>query len=66
MIRWRQNARLPSGGLIDRSRTLTFTFDGRTYAGYGGDTVASALVASGVHLVGRSYGRSTNPTPAWL
>jgi len=53
--RSRQHARRPSGGLIDRSRALTFTFDGRTYEGYGGDTVASALLANGVHLVGRSF-----------
>jgi methylglutamate dehydrogenase subunit C len=53
--RSQQEARLPSGGLIDRSRILTFTFDGRTYHGHDGDTVASALLASGVHLVGRSF-----------
>ena len=47
--------RLPAGGRIDRSRPLTFTFDGRSYPGYAGDTLASALIASGVHLMGRSF-----------
>ena len=44
-----------SGGLIDRSRSLNFTFDGRTYAGHAGDTLASALLANGVRLMGRSF-----------
>jgi sarcosine oxidase subunit alpha len=44
-----------SGGLIDRSRTLRFAFDGRSYAGHPGDTLASALMANGVRLVGRSF-----------
>jgi sarcosine oxidase subunit alpha len=46
---------LRSGGLIDRTRTLAFTFDGRSYRGHPGDTLASALLANGVHLVGRSF-----------
>lgn len=47
--------RLPAGGLIDRTRPLHFTFDGRGLAGHPGDTLASALLASGVMLVGRSF-----------
>ncbi len=47
--------RLPSGGLIDRSRTLAFSFDGRRLHGHPGDTLASALLASGVDVVGRSF-----------
>lgn len=47
--------RVPSGGRIDRSKPLSFTFDGKTYSGYAGDTLASALIANGVHLVGRSF-----------
>src|SRR5882672_6813781 len=43
------------GGQIDRTRPLNFTFDGRTYTGFQGDTLASALLANGVHLVGRSF-----------
>jgi sarcosine oxidase subunit alpha len=47
--------RLPQGGRIDRARPVSFTFDGRRYQGYAGDTLASALLASGVHLFGRSF-----------
>ncbi len=47
--------RLTAGGLIDRSRRLSFEFDGRTYQGYAGDTLASALLANGVRLFGRSF-----------
>jgi methylglutamate dehydrogenase subunit C len=51
----RQPARLGSGGLVDRDRPLRFTFDGRVFEGYAGDTLASALVANEVRLVGRSF-----------
>jgi sarcosine oxidase subunit alpha len=44
-----------SGGRIDRSKPLRFTFDGKFYSGFEGDTLASALIANGVHLLGRSY-----------
>jgi sarcosine oxidase subunit alpha len=47
--------RLPDGGLIDRARPLAFTFNRRAYTGYAGDTLASALLANGVRLVGRSF-----------
>src|SRR5580704_616508 len=50
-----QPFRLASGGSIDRSRPLVFTFDGLDYQGYAGDTLASALIANGVHLIGRSF-----------
>ncbi len=43
-----QTHRLPVGGRIDRSTEIAFTIDGRTYSGYRGDTVASALLANGV------------------
>jgi methylglutamate dehydrogenase subunit C len=43
------------GGLVDRSRPLRFTFDGRVMTGFAGDTLASALLANGVRLVGRSF-----------
>ena len=43
------------GSSIDRSRHLRFEFDGRSYRGLAGDTLASALLANGVHLVGRSF-----------
>ncbi|MCP1845668.1 heterotetrameric sarcosine oxidase alpha subunit [Bradyrhizobium sp. USDA 4524] len=47
--------RLSKGGLIDRSKPLSFTFDGEHYQGYAGDTLASALLSNGVKLVGRSF-----------
>lgn len=50
-----QTARLPSGGVIDRSQPLSFVFDRQSLVGYAGDTVASALLANGVSLVGRSF-----------
>jgi len=43
------------GGLIDRTRTLNFMFDGKRYQGHAGDTLASALLANGVRLMGRSF-----------
>jgi sarcosine oxidase, subunit alpha len=50
-----QPYRLQVGGVIDRSRLLNFRFDGRAYEGHPGDTLASALLANGVRLVGRSF-----------
>ncbi|MDE2305485.1 MAG: (2Fe-2S)-binding protein, partial [Gammaproteobacteria bacterium] len=47
--------RLAEGGRIDRGTDLRFSFDGRTYRGHAGDTLASALLASGVRLFGRSF-----------
>ncbi len=47
--------RLSDGGAIDRSCPLSFTFDGKALGGFAGDTVASALLANGVTLVGRSF-----------
>ena len=47
--------RLPSGGLIDRSNTIGFTFDGASLSGHAGDTLASALLANDRLLVGRSF-----------
>ncbi len=47
--------RLPSGGGVDRGRPLAFTFDGKPYVGLDGDSIASALIASGVSVVGRSF-----------
>ncbi len=48
-------SRLKHGGLIDRDSKLNFTFDGKTFEGHNGDTLASALIANGVHLMGRSF-----------
>ncbi len=50
------SARLPGGGrLIDRTKPLSFTFDGRTIRGYRGDTLASALLANNQRIMGRSF-----------
>jgi len=48
-------ARLSDGGLIDRGTPLQFSFNGRSYTGYQGDTLASALLANGIKVVGRSF-----------
>ena len=50
-----QTHRLQQGGRIDRSRTLSFTFNGKQYQGHAGDTLASALLANGVDIVNRSF-----------
>ena len=50
-----QSNRLAQGGSIDRTKPLSFRFDGRSYTGYQGDTLASALLANNVKLVGRSF-----------
>ena len=47
--------RIGAGGRVDRAQPLRFSFDGRAYPGLAGDTLASALLANGVHLVGRSF-----------
>ncbi|WP_333828941.1 sarcosine oxidase subunit alpha family protein [Pararhodobacter sp.] len=48
--------RLPAGGrLINRSKPLTFTFNGKQFQGFEGDTLASALLANDQLLVGRSF-----------
>jgi sarcosine oxidase subunit alpha len=55
MRRRRGPFRLETGGQIDRARVLAFRFDGKTYAGHPGDTLASALLANGVRTVARSF-----------
>ena len=50
-----ENFRLNSIGLINRDKKISFRFNGKKYLGYKGDTLASALIANGVHLVGRSF-----------
>jgi len=47
--------RLAEGGRIDRAKTLAFTFNGRRYTGFEGDTLASALLANGVKILARSF-----------
>uniref|UniRef100_UPI0023F851C6 2Fe-2S iron-sulfur cluster-binding protein n=1 Tax=Neptunomonas phycophila TaxID=1572645 RepID=UPI0023F851C6 len=50
-----QKNRIPSGGLINRAKPVTFTYNGKSYPGFEGDTIASALLANGVDIVGRSF-----------
>ena len=50
-----QNFRLDKVGYINRDEKISFKFNGNKYFGYAGDTLASALLANGVHLVGRSF-----------
>ena len=50
-----QAYRLDKVGYIDRDKKISFKFNGKKYFGYKGDTLASALLANGVHLVGRSF-----------
>ncbi|MAU48002.1 MAG: sarcosine oxidase subunit alpha [Yangia sp.] len=58
--------RVSGRGRVDTSRPVSFTFDGKTFTGAQGDTVASALLANGVHLMGRSfkYHRPRGPVAA--
>ena len=51
----RQRQRLDVGARIDRGQCLAFRFNGKSYEGFNGDTLASALLANGVRLVGRSF-----------
>lgn len=50
-----QPRRLATGGLVDRTKRIRFTFDGVPFDGHPGDTLASALLANGISLVGRSF-----------
>jgi sarcosine oxidase, subunit alpha len=56
--------RLPTGGGIDRGQSLAFTFDGSPHTGLKGDSIASALLASGVRVVGRSF-KYHRPRGVW-
>jgi sarcosine oxidase, subunit alpha len=59
--------RTPAGGRVDRGTQYEFTFDGRTYTGHPGDTLASALLSHGVHKVATSIklGRPRGISAAW-
>ncbi len=50
-----QPNRLAGGGIVNRRRTLSFTFDGVPLTGHPGDTLASALLANDIKLTGRSF-----------
>ena len=50
-----QNLRVKSSEFIDETNRISFKYDGKTYYGFKGDTLASALLANNVHLIGRSF-----------
>ena len=50
-----QSYRINNEGLLNRNKEISFKFNGTKYTGYEGDTLASALLANGIHLVGRSF-----------
>ncbi|NVK01202.1 MAG: (2Fe-2S)-binding protein, partial [Oceanospirillaceae bacterium] len=50
-----QKNRLQSGGRINRSKSLNFTYNGKQYKGFEGDTLASAMLANGIDVIGRSF-----------
>ena len=50
-----QSYRISNEGLLNRNKEISFKFNGTKYTGYEGDTLASALLANGIHLVGRSF-----------
>ena len=47
--------RLEKGGRIDRTKTFGFTWDGKKYFGFKGDTLASALMVNNIKIIGRSF-----------
>tara|TARA_B100000953_G_scaffold71593_1_gene57763 strand:- start:5273 stop:8275 length:3003 start_codon:yes stop_codon:yes gene_type:complete len=49
------NYRINKTDHIDQTNRISFKFDGKTYFGFKGDTLASALLSNGIHLVGRSF-----------
>jgi sarcosine oxidase subunit alpha len=49
------NLRVQSSEFIDETVRISFKFNGKTYYGFKGDTLASALLANNVHLIGRSF-----------
>ena len=50
-----KNLRVKTGKAIDETYRISFKFNGSTYYGFKGDTLASALLANNIHLVGRSF-----------
>ena len=50
-----KNFRSQTGNVINEKEVIKFSFDGKIYLGYRGDTLSSALLANGVHLIGRSF-----------
>jgi hypothetical protein len=49
------NFRIYKTNFVDQTNRISFKFDGKTFFGFKGDTLASALIANGIHLIGRSF-----------
>jgi sarcosine oxidase subunit alpha len=60
--------RLPGGGDIERDQPVPFSFDGVSYSGFAGDSIAAALLAANVRVIGRSfkYHRPRGLWGAWV
>ena len=65
MAKNKQVMRVKGGSAVQQDRMVQFTFDGKSYMGCAGDTLASALLANNVHLVGRSL-NITARVALWL
>ena len=50
-----KNLRVKSSKYLDETTRVSFKFNGKTYYGFKGDTLASALLANNIHLIGRSF-----------
>ncbi len=50
-----ENLRVKASNFIDETTKISFKFNGKTYYGFKGDTLASALISNNIHLVGRSF-----------
>ena len=55
-----KNLRVKSSEYIDETNRISFKFNGKTYHGFKGDTLASALLANDVHFVGRSFKKASD------
>lgn len=47
--------RIHNKGRVNKAKSVRFSFNGKTYSGFEGDTLASAMLANGEHLAGRSF-----------
>ena len=50
-----ENFRSLETKFLDKTKRISFKYNGKKYYGYQGDTLASALLSNGVHLIGRSF-----------
>jgi len=50
-----KNLRVKASNFIDETTKISFKFNGKTYYGFKGDTLASALISNNIHLVARSF-----------